>query len=1289
MTERHLPVQIRSYRVMDKEPQISKERRWPGAVLVFDTETSTDYSQRLHFGGYMLASVRYNRDGTISTRPVVEGIFADDELKLFYPDGFETLVKYMIDSSGQNRLADVWPSVPTENDQANGELDLAWSACRWLYAIDRTPFIRDYLRDAGHSRFMDSDRNYEPASIVGFNLPFDISRLAAGAGEARGSWDHGAVSLDFQIPYMPNVILKRMGAKGVDIHSTKAGNEKYSGICQCQHKRADHKPTGNPLDKSGALACVKCDGACTNYFDPNLAGNSTWLDVSNLVFALTARPHSLRSAGEAFGCRYLKTDAPDGHGKITPEYVDYLRNDVRATLDLWRAAMERFYRHPLRLPPERAYSPASLAKQYFRDMGIMGPLTRQDWVPASVARGFDLINDDKARTPFVRKSQLRKAGVILSHDSIGQPRFDPAVLARFIGAFMGGRSECRIRLEKLPVTLLDFKSMYPTIVALLGIWEMLTADRIEIVEVEPLKVQAFLAKLTIEDLLNPDTWPVLAGVADIQASGKDYLPIRSPYGANGSPGIGVNYLVTDQPVPYTLLDLAASKIHTGHVPLITRAWKIVASQERQPGLKPINFNGDPDLRLNPATDNMATRVIELRQIAQNKHEANRPRSQRQVKTIVDPDVPCRSAEFCPACDWKSTDFRTEDPPNGEEKHNHPEPCAACYRLIHHQMTMTGVRVSFNKPDTYDIWSEREYERCKAEIRRVHANDAISTDEIWNADTSKCRCDGCVSEFALKIFANAGFYGIFAEMNTPRRAKDNPSHGSVYDFTGQVTDNVKNPEEPGEFCFPPFASLITAGARLMLAMLEKMTGNAGGTHVFCDTDSLCVVASKEGGKVGNIPVLTYDQVEEIRLRFNSLNPYDRSVIPELLKREYPKKPSQPVSCVAISAKRYVIFRTDTKGNPILERIARLDDTENNAEDSDLVKRSEHGLGLYMNPLGDKCICLHERSEHARGSSGQLSCLSCECRRYKRYDWMGEAWKWIINRYILNRDVRELEWFAWPAIMRIPLTSWDMLHGFDKFNEGKPYSEQVKPWNFAVGYSVVPLARMLNPDMRLVSPFYSDISRWQDMPVLDIHNPDIGELKITTDSNWSDSQFYEGGLKAGDTVQVQSYGAMIREYVNHPEAKYDDADGVACKGTTRGQLYPTTVIASSYERIGKKSAQRLSAEVTLAKGSDHVRTYASDAESRVLDTVRLILRENYTPTELLRELETCMVKISIDTIKRFFSASVIPSSETVTILSNHAKRIARQQLELHNLLAKKRLGDAELFSMWRTARMRNLL
>ena len=112
---------------------------------------------------------------------------------------------------------------------------------------------------------------------------------------------------------------------------------------------------------------------------------------------------------------------------------------------------------------------------------------------------------------------------------------------------------------------------------------------------------------------------------------------------------------------------------------------------------------------------------------------------------------------------------------------------------------------------------------------------------------------------------------------------------------------------------------------MLAMLEKCVKNAGGDYLFCDTDSMCIVATKKGGLVpciggtqqehgkSAIKALSLRDVKSIAKRFNRLSPYKRSLVPSLLKIEDvnfedsdPRKPHRQLFGYAIAAKRYALF-----------------------------------------------------------------------------------------------------------------------------------------------------------------------------------------------------------------------------------------------------------------------------------------------------------------------------------------------------------------------------------------------
>src|SRR5207245_2164471 len=103
------------------------------------------------------------------------------------------------------------------------------------------------------------------------------------------------------------------------------------------------------------------------------------LDLRTLTFALTDRGHTLESACGTFGVPYVKRKVE--HGTITPEYVDYNREDVQATAQLWAAAMTEYVRHPIELQATKAYSPASIGKAYLKAMGVRPAMRRLGRVP--------------------------------------------------------------------------------------------------------------------------------------------------------------------------------------------------------------------------------------------------------------------------------------------------------------------------------------------------------------------------------------------------------------------------------------------------------------------------------------------------------------------------------------------------------------------------------------------------------------------------------------------------------------------------------------------------------------------------------------------------------------------------------------------------------------------------------------------------------------------------------------------------------------------------------------------
>jgi len=103
------------------------------------------------------------------------------------------------------------------------------------------------------------------------------------------------------------------------------------------------------------------------------------------------------------------------------------------------------------------------------------------------------------------------------------------------------------------------------------------------------------------------------------------------------------------------------------------------------------------------------------------------------------------------------------------------------------------------------------------------------------------------------------------------------------------------------------------------MIERCVRDAGGTYLCCDTDALTIVASKTGGVIqmpdGASPIkaLSWDEVDGIARRFDSLSPYNRGVVPHLLRltdENYDKNGARrQLFGLSIAAKRYVLYTTE--------------------------------------------------------------------------------------------------------------------------------------------------------------------------------------------------------------------------------------------------------------------------------------------------------------------------------------------------------------------------------------------
>jgi len=162
---------------------------------------------------------------------------------------------------------------------------------------------------------------------VGFNLPFDLSRLAIDFGYGRKSNREA-----FSFKLSENKKYPRLIIKSLD--STKS------------------------FIRFGTSKLTK------------LQYQGNFLDLRTLSFALSNEKHTLESACEFFHSPIRKNSSNE-HGKITIRYVKYNINDVNVTYNLYLTLAKEYEKYGLSKAITKIYSPASIGKAFLEEMGIL------------------------------------------------------------------------------------------------------------------------------------------------------------------------------------------------------------------------------------------------------------------------------------------------------------------------------------------------------------------------------------------------------------------------------------------------------------------------------------------------------------------------------------------------------------------------------------------------------------------------------------------------------------------------------------------------------------------------------------------------------------------------------------------------------------------------------------------------------------------------------------------------------------------------------------------------------
>jgi hypothetical protein len=179
--------------------------------------------------------------------------------------------------------------------------------------------------------------------IIGFNLPFDLSRLAISHGAAHTTKAdksmHGGFSLKLSsYRWCPPIQVKHL--------SRFVSFMRFAGYAS---------PANRSQRKRGRYVPVK-----RGYF----------LDVRTLAAAILSRSFSLEALAEFLAVPSPKKKTEE-HGKaLTVEYLEYARRDVETTWECYQALCERYRVMSLNNPITSIFSEASIGKAYFDQMGL-------------------------------------------------------------------------------------------------------------------------------------------------------------------------------------------------------------------------------------------------------------------------------------------------------------------------------------------------------------------------------------------------------------------------------------------------------------------------------------------------------------------------------------------------------------------------------------------------------------------------------------------------------------------------------------------------------------------------------------------------------------------------------------------------------------------------------------------------------------------------------------------------------------------------------------------------------
>lgn len=301
----HLPISLRAYAEASKARMPRRDMGASSWSLIFDTETTTDAAQSLRFGTYQLRDGCELREAGLFFDPA--GVSAEEL----------AMLRSFTEREGQTlRTRDEF-------------VDEVFFGCAYQ------------LR----------------ARIIGFNLPFDMSRIAIRHGAARDSMYGGFTFTLSHQKIWPHLRVKHLSRTSSLISFAAPYRQRDS---RGERKREIRTPVRR------------------GYF----------VDVNTLAAALLSQGFTLGRLSAFLKVEHPKIDFDEFDRPISDEILAYAVRDTQTTWECYCALLDKLDRLGMPdLRPEQIYSEAGVGKGYLDAMGIAPwRISQPDFPPEMLGR---------------------------------------------------------------------------------------------------------------------------------------------------------------------------------------------------------------------------------------------------------------------------------------------------------------------------------------------------------------------------------------------------------------------------------------------------------------------------------------------------------------------------------------------------------------------------------------------------------------------------------------------------------------------------------------------------------------------------------------------------------------------------------------------------------------------------------------------------------------------------------------------------------------------------------------